>query len=113
MNQPEEYPNEALVVTKKPSWIRVEDYSNWFKLLRIVVYTLLFLKQRIWKRLPNTFKKRFLVKFLIFSDIKESSFISAKEQQSAEIILVRMEQQRLFDKQFLAIARKTKERLMD
>ena len=113
MDQPEEHPNGALVITEKPSWISIEDYSNWFKLLKVVAYILRFLKQRIWLWLSNTFKKRFPVTSLIFNNIKDSSFISAKEQQSAEIFLVRLEQQRLFDKQFSAIARKTKEGLMD
>ena len=48
---------------------------------------------------------------LIFNNMKDNSFISAKEQQSAEI--ARLKQQRLFDKQFSAIARKARKRLTD
>ena len=50
---------------------------------------------------------------LIFKHIKEDSFISAKEQQSAEHLLVRLEQQYIFNKQFMVVAKGTKEKLND
>ena len=50
---------------------------------------------------------------LIFRYIREDSFISAKEQQSAEYLLVRIKQQYIFNKQFMAVAKGTKEKLKD
>ena len=73
-------------ITEKPFWIKVADYSNWFKLLRVVVYVLQFLKTKIWIKLSDALKGKYLVIFLIFKHIKEDSFVSAKEQQGAEYL---------------------------
>lgn len=56
---------------------------------------------------------KYSVLVLVFKNVKEGSFISAKEQQSAENLLIRMERQHVFGKQFMAVRKETKENLKD
>ena len=39
-----ECPMKALNVEEEDLWIRLKDFSSWFKLLRVVTYVLGFLK---------------------------------------------------------------------
>lgn len=49
----------------------------------------------------------------IFTNNQETSFISAKEQQAAEYLLVRTKQEIIFGKQFMAIAKGLKDKFKD
>lgn len=50
---------------------------------------------------------------LFFESIKESGYINAHKLRSAEHLLVQMEQQKIFSRQFLTIKSGTKEKLKD
>lgn len=108
-----ECPIEALNIEEKNLWINLKDFSSWFKSLRVVVYVLRFLKIKLFNKFLQIRPEPSSTSFSIFRNIKENSFIDAKELKTAEYLIVKLEQQQMFTKQFKALKEGKKEKLKD
>ena len=106
-----ECPMKALNVEEENLWIRLKNFSSWFKLLRVVTYVLGFLKLRLWNKFLEIRPEKSSTSFLIFRNIKKNGFTDAKKLKTAEYLMVKLEQQRMFTKQFKALKEGRKEEL--
>lgn len=100
-------------VTSISPAIKVSEFLNSYRLKRVAVYVLRFLKDEIWNKLFVKIKKKSPLIDQIFSKIENTGYINAQQQQSAKHLLVRIEQVHQYPKVFYIIAKEKKNRMKD
>ena len=93
-------------------WIDEKRYSTLRKLLRVTVHCLKFIKQRIWRKLPNEFKRtmegKYKLLLSVFDSLTNETVISAGDIKLAALLWVYGIQRRKFFDVLLAMKMKRK-----